>query len=55
MNEDTTIGSSPDADLKSSRYTPPTISYLGNLAEMTQKTVGAADGSTFLGLDIGSV
>lgn len=36
-------------------YRPPTITYLGDVAELTQaKTVGRADGSTFLGLDIGS-
>jgi hypothetical protein len=29
--------------------------YLGTLAELTQKTVGSADGATFLGLDIGSL
>ncbi|MEA2717333.1 MAG: hypothetical protein QOI99_1650 [Actinomycetota bacterium] len=55
MNEDTTPGSSPDANLQSSGYTPPAISYLGTLADLTQKTVGASDGSTFLGLDIGSI
>lgn len=35
----------------------PAVTYLGTVAELTQqgaKTVGAADGSTFLGLDIGS-
>jgi len=36
-------------------YTPPTVTFLGTLAELTQKTVGAADGTTFLGLDIGEV
>ncbi len=36
------------------RYTPPTVTFLGTLAELTQeKEVGAADGSTFQGLDIG--
>ena len=36
-------------------YCPPTVTFLGTLAELTQqKEVGAADGSTFLGLDIGS-
>ena len=35
-------------------YRPPTVTLLGTLAELTQKTVGAADGTTFLGLDIGS-
>ncbi len=38
-----------------SGYHAPTITYLGDLAELTQKTVGAADGSTFIGLDIGSI
>lgn len=35
-------------------YRPPTVTFLGTLAELTQKTVGAADGTTFLGLDVGS-
>ena len=35
-------------------YSPPTVTFLGTLADLTQKTVGAADGTTFLGLDIGS-
>ncbi len=33
-------------------YRPPTVTFLGTLAELTQKSVGGADGSTFLGLDI---
>ncbi|HUR22261.1 MAG TPA: hypothetical protein VMZ73_00150 [Acidimicrobiales bacterium] len=36
-------------------YEAPAIRHLGNLADLTQKTVGQADGSTFLGLDIGSI
>ena len=36
-------------------YSPPTVTFLGTLAQLTQKTVGAADGETFLGLDIGEV
>ena len=36
-------------------YEAPAIRHLGTLADLTQKTVGAADGATFLGLDIGSV
>lgn len=36
-------------------YEAPAIRLLGNLADLTQKTVGNADGSTFLGLDIGSI
>jgi|tagenome__1003787_1003787.scaffolds.fasta_scaffold10629722_1 hypothetical protein len=35
-------------------YRPPTVTVVGTLAELTQKDVGAADGTTFLGLDIGS-
>ena len=36
-------------------YVPPTIAYVGTLADLTrQKDVGAADGQTFLGVDIGS-
>ena len=37
-------------------YEPPAVTYLGDLADLTraEKTVGEADGSTFLGLDIGS-
>jgi hypothetical protein len=34
------------------------VTYLGSLADLTgqaPKTVGAADGATFLGLDIGSI
>lgn len=35
-------------------YEPPALTHLGNLAELTllNKTVGGADGSTFLGVDI---
>ena len=37
-------------------YEAPTIRHLGNLADLTQgKEVGAADGTTFLGLDVGSI
>lgn len=36
-------------------YQAPAIKRLGSLADLTlAKTVGRADGSTFLGLDIGS-
>ncbi|MDP1847290.1 MAG: hypothetical protein Q8K79_05825 [Solirubrobacteraceae bacterium] len=41
-----------DADAS---YSPPTVTFLGTLGELTQKTVGEADGETFLGLDIGEV
>ena len=35
-------------------YSPPSVTFLGTLGELTQKEVGAADGEQFLGLDIGS-
>jgi hypothetical protein len=37
-------------------YEPPAVTYLGDFADLTraEKTVGLTDGSTFLGLDIGS-
>lgn len=37
-------------------YEPPVLTRLGDLSELTLqgKTVGAADGATFLGLNIGS-
>jgi hypothetical protein len=39
-----------------SSYEPPEITVVGNVAELTQiKEVGATDGATFQGLDIGSV
>ena len=55
MNEDSPNGGSADADAARPIYRPPTVTYLGPLAELTGKTVGAADGATFLGLDIGSL
>ena len=33
-------------------YEPPALTCLGTVAELTQKTVGGADGSTFNELDI---
>jgi hypothetical protein len=36
-------------------YCPPTLTFLGTLAELTQKATGAADGATFLGVDLGDV
>ena len=42
-------------DREGDGYCPPTVTFLGTLADLTQKTVGAADGTTFLGLDIGEV
>lgn len=55
MTEDVLNSSTPEARPPASGYRPPAITYLGSLAEMTQKTVGAADGATFLGLDIGTI
>lgn len=38
-----------------SRYEPPELTCLGTVAELTQqKTLGFADGTTFLGLDQGT-
>jgi len=37
-------------------YSPPEITVVGNVADITRaKEVGASDGTTFLGLDVGSV
>ena len=46
----------PPADTTDERdgYRPPTVTFLGTLAELTQKEAKAADGETFLGIDIGS-
>jgi hypothetical protein len=35
-------------------YAAPTASYLGDVEELTEKTAGAADGTMFLGIDVGS-
>ena len=36
-------------------YTPPRVVVLGTLAELTQvKEVGAADGTVFQGIDLGT-
>lgn len=44
-----------DVPADSPGYRPPTITRLGYLAELTQqKQVGAADGTVFLGIDVGS-
>ena len=45
----------PKSTTDNEDYEAPSIRHLGNLADLTQKTVGAADGSQFLGLDIGSI
>ena len=42
-------------DREGEGYSPPTVTFLGTLAELTQKEVGAADGTTFLGIDVGEV
>ena len=55
MNDDTAQPSGTDDHHRSPAYRPPAITVLGSLADLTRKTVGNADGSTFLGLDIGSV
>lgn len=37
------------------RYEAPAIRHLGNLVDLTQgKQVGGADGTQFLGIDLGS-
>jgi len=55
MSNFTSEGHQNDVPATASGYRPPTVTYLGDLADLTQKTVGGIDGSTFLGLDIGSV
>lgn len=53
--KDDEVDIAPESADRSAGYRPPTVTYLGSLAELTQKHVGAADGSTFLGIDLGSV
>lgn len=55
MSDEATRRTSHDRVEQAGRYRPPAIVVLGTLGELTRKTVGGADGSTFLGLDIGSV
>lgn len=56
MNDDTGPAAGPHGDQQPVTYRPPAITYLGNLAELThQKAVGGADGTTFLGVDLGSL
>ena len=46
----------PEGDAPASDYAPPTITYLGSIADLTRsKEVGAADVTQFLGLDLGTV
>ena len=53
--DETQLSADQPAGETAAAYSPPTVTLLGTLAELTQqKEVGAADGETFLGLDIGS-
>jgi hypothetical protein len=54
MSQDEQQPRSDGATRPAASYQPPAVTVLGTLAELTQKTVGNADGTTFLGLDIGS-
>ncbi len=54
--DDSALNAPGDGRLAAAQaYRPPTVTRLGNLADLTQKNVGAADGQTFLGLDIGTI
>lgn len=56
MSEAIREGGANDDENQAPRYHPPAVTYLGSLAELTQgKEVGGADGTTFLGLELGSV
>lgn len=57
MNNDIRHSPADDGHHHASTYQAPAIIHLGSLADLTRvsKTVNGADGSTFLGLDIGSV
>lgn len=52
MSQDEQHTSDDSTDEPRADYRPPTVTFLGTLAELTQKTVGGADGATFLGVDI---
>ena len=54
MKHDEQLPGADRHDATGGTYRPPTVTVLGTLAELTQKDVGAADGATFLGIDIGS-
>jgi len=55
MTPDETKTSTDHARDADADYSPPTVTFLGTLGELTlEKTTGASDGETFLGLDIGS-
>jgi hypothetical protein len=54
MDDFTAPARHPDVATASPGYRPPTITRLGDVGELTQdKEPGAADGETFLGIDIG--
>lgn len=54
--DDTPLARQNDGPPVAPAYRPPTIIHLGHVADLTGgKDVGASDGLTFLGLDIGSV
>jgi hypothetical protein len=56
MDDFTAPARHPDVPADPPGYRPPTITRLGDLAELTQgKEPGGADGTTFLGIDIGTV
>ena len=55
MNDDNPQMSEAQGGRTRPAYRPPAIRHLGTLADLTQKQVGAADGQTFLGIDIGTV
>ena len=55
MDDFTAPARHPEVPADPSDYRPPTITRLGDLAELTLKEVGGADGQVFLGLDIGTV
>ena len=54
MNPDPEQSTEARRDDVDGGYRPPTVTFLGTLAELTQKDVGGADGATFLGVDLGS-
>jgi hypothetical protein len=56
MDQDDPLTPPTGDDPGQAAYQPPRVTYLGDLADLTRqaKEVGGADGSTFLGLDIGS-
>jgi len=55
MYDETGIPARPEAAKTKRAYRAPAIAFLGDVAELTQKTTGGADGATFLGLPIASI